>query len=204
MAKKKRQRRKAERPAEIIQAAMDELAEKGFADAKIQEIAARAGVAKGTVYLYFETKEQLFEAIVRDRIKPVFEQVQNMADHWTGPIAELLAEIIQRFYAEMIENEQRRMILKTLISESGRFSELASFYHREVIVGAREMLRNLIERGIEQGEFRPTPISKEPAVIMGPAMFAAVWKMTFDDTEKLKTKQFLQAHIDLIVHGLRK
>ncbi len=114
---KRRERRKDDRPAEILQAAVAEFAEQGFANTKIQSIATRAGVAKGTVYLYFTTKEQIFEAIVRERIQPVFARAAEMSEHWEGTQADLFRQIITYFYGQMIENEERRMILKTLISE---------------------------------------------------------------------------------------
>lgn len=205
MAKEKpRKRRKEARPSEILQAAVEELAECGFAGAKIDNIASRAGVAKGTVYLYYSTKEELFEAIVRDRISPVFGLITKMVKLWPGSSTSLLKKIIEKFYSEMVENEERRMILRTLISESSRFGELAAFYHAEILVGAKKMLRSIIKRGIKNGEFRDTPIAKDPRVIVGPAIFAAIWKMTFEDAEKLNTKQYMEAHLDLVIHALRK
>ncbi len=200
--RKRRERRKDERPAEILQAAMAEFAENGFANAKIQSIATRAGVAKGTVYLYFETKEEIFEAIVRDRIQPVFAIAATMSAHWQGTQADLLRQIISHFYGQMIESEERRMILKTLISEGVRFSELTVFYHREVLVGARKMLRELIRKGIETGEFRDGAYAKEPQILISPALFAAIWKMTFDSVEKLNTLRWLEAHVDIVLAGI--
>lgn len=96
------------------------------------------------------------------------------------------------------------MVLKILISESARFEHLARFYYDEVISGARAMLSRIISDGIASGEFRETPIAQEPRVIVGPAIFAAVWKMTFDKAETLQTRPWLEAHIDLVIHGLRK
>jgi len=200
---KSRRRRKEARPTEILQAAVEEFAENGFAGAKIDAIAARAGVAKGTVYLYYSTKEEIFEAIVRDKVSPVFKMVSGIVKLWPGSQAGLLKKIISRFYSEMVENDDRRMILHTLISESDRFEHLAAFYHKEILQPARKMIGGIIRKGIQNGEFRDTPIKNEPAVIMGPAMMAAIWKMTFEKTEKLQTKRWLEAHLDLVVHGLK-
>ncbi len=201
---KPRQRRKEARPAEILQAAIKEFSVIGLAGAMIEAIAARAGVAKGTVYIYYSTKEEIFEAIVRDKVSPVFRLIAGIVKLWPGSQATLLKQIITRFYSEMVENEERRMILKTLISDSDRFEKLAKFYHKEIIVGARKMIGQIIQKGIDKGEFRDSPIKYEPTVIMGPAIFAAVWKMSFEKAEKLKTQRWLEAHIDLIVNGLRK
>ena len=201
---KRRQKRKEARPAEILLAAIDEFSENGFAGAKIEAIAARAGVAKGTVYLYYATKEELFEAIVRDRVSPVFKIISGIVTLWPGSQATLLKQIISRFYSEIVENDMRRMILKTLISESDRFEQLANFYHKEILVPARKMLKNIVRNGINKGEFRDTPIANEPLVLVGPALTAAIWKMTFERSEKLNTKRWLEAHVDLVIHGLRK
>jgi AcrR family transcriptional regulator len=201
---KARQRRKEDRPGEILQAAVEEFAEYGFGAAKIENIAKRCGVAKGTVYLYYATKEDLFEALVRDRIKPFIGQVDAMVSMWPGSSSDLLRKLVGMFYSEMIEDDERRMVLRILISEGGRFEHLAKFYYDEVLSGARRLLSQVIQNGIASGEFRDTPIAKEPRVIVGPAIFAAVWKMTFDKAEKLKTKQWMEAHIDLVVHGLKK
>ncbi|MCC7336455.1 MAG: TetR/AcrR family transcriptional regulator [Pirellulaceae bacterium] len=197
-------KRRQARPAEILQAAIEEFSENGFAGAKIEAIAARAGVAKGTVYLYYATKEELFEAIVRDRVSPVFKIVSGMVKLWPGSQTALLKQIIPRFYSEIVENDMRRMILKTLISESDRFEQLAKFYHKEILVPARKMLKNIVRNGIKNGEFRDAPIAIEPLVLVGPALTAAIWKMTFERAEKLDTKRWLDAHVDLVVHGLKK
>lgn len=200
---KRRQKRKEARPAEILQSAIEEFSESGFAGAKIEAIAARAGVAKGTVYLYYATKEELFEAIVRDRVSPVFKIISGIVKLWPGSQTTLLKQIIPRFYSEIVENDMRRMILKTLISESDRFEQLATFYYKEILVPARKILKNIVRSGINNGEFRDTPIAHEPLVLVGPALTAAIWKMTFERSEKLDTKRWLEAHVDLVVHGLR-
>lgn len=197
-------KRRQARPAEILQAAIEEFSESGFAGAKIEAIAARAGVAKGTVYLYYATKEELFEAIVRDRISPVFKIISGVVKLWPGSQAALLKQIIPRFYSEIVENDMRRMILKTLISESDRFEQLAKFYHKEILVPARKMLKSIVRNGINNGEFRDTPIVNAPLILMGPALTAAIWKMTFESSEKLDTKRWLESHVDLVVHGLKK
>jgi AcrR family transcriptional regulator len=201
--KKRRERRKDDRPGEILQAAVDEFTENGFANAKIQSIATRAGVAKGTVYLYYATKEEIFEAIVRDRIRPVFDVAAAMSKQWQGTQADLFRQIITHFYGQMIESDERRMILKILVSEGERFGELAAFYHREILVGARKMLRELIRTGIEKGEFRDGAYAREPTILVAPAMFAAIWKMTFDSVEKLNTRRWLDAHLDVVLFALR-
>ena len=199
---KKPTRRKDDRPLEIIQAAIEVFAEKGFAGARIEEIAKRAGAAKGTVYLYFDTKDKLFEAVVREYISPFLKGTEDMVSDFPGPASELLRKVIERAYSELVSNQQRRAIMRILISEGSRFPQLSQFYYQEILAGAERMLRRIIERGIQRGEFRNAPALDVPQVLMGPAIMAAVWKMTFDTAAPLPLKKFAQAHIDLVLHGL--
>lgn len=202
--RKKRERRKDERPAEILKAAIAEFAERGFGAAKIENIAKRCGVAKGTVYLYYATKEELFEAMVRDQIRPNEAEAKMLFESWQGSAFELLKIMTTRLYLDSIDNAERRMVLKILISESDRFEHLARFYYDEFLSNADDMLRKIVKMGIDSGEFRDSPIAKEPRVLIAPAIFAAVWKMTFEKAEKLKMQRWLDAHLDLILHGLKK
>lgn len=199
----KRTRRKEQRPTEIVQAALEVFSEVGFGNAKISDIATRAGAAKGTVYLYFETKEELFEAVVRQFIKPVFAGAQQIAESFPGSATELLTRLIERVYSEMANSPQRRGILRILIAEGGRFPHLAEFYHREIISNVQNLVRGILQRGVDAGEFRPTAVRDFHGVLLGPVMLAAVWKMTFDRFAPLDIESFAQAHIDLILNGLR-
>ncbi len=199
----KRKRRKDARPSEIVAAALAVFAEQGFAGAKIEEIARRAGVAKGTVYLYFATKEALFEAAVRENISPIFARLDSLSRQPAASAGERLTAVIHRVYAELIENPARRIIMQILIAEGSRFPQLTAFYHVAVISQAQKMLKRLLKQGVASGEFRQTPALKHPEIIMSPAMMAVVWKMTFDHIAPLAMKPYLQAHIDLVLNGLR-
>ncbi len=197
-----RRRRKDARPRELIEAALQAFAENGFAGSKMEDIAERAGVAKGTVYLYFETKDALFEAVVREKISPLFERLDLMTDSVPGSTAELLTAVIDRIYAELIDHPARRVVMKILIAEGSRFPQLTAFYHHEVLSKGKQILRRVVQRGIDSGEFRDTPVLAHPEVIMGPAILAAVWKMTFEQTSPLDIEVFMKAHLDIILHGL--
>ncbi len=177
--------------------------EQGFAGAKVVDIAKRAKSAKGTVYLYFETKEQLFEAVVRQYIQPTHVDMRAMAKNFSGSSSEMLSMILHRFYAEFVGNEQRRSIMRILISEGHRFPELTEYYYKEIISKAEKMIKQIIKRGIDSGEFRESPAQKIPTVVMGPAVMAAIWKMTFDNASKLNLKKFAEAHVDMVLNGLR-
>ncbi len=201
---KPRTRRKDARPGEIVDAAMQEFAEQGFAGARIERIAKRAGVAKGTVYLYFKTKDELFEAAVRENISPMFARLGAMAEAYPGSSAELLTRVIHNAYAELVDKPQRRVILRVLISEGARFPQLTAFYHQEIITGALRLLESIVRRGVASGEFDQTLVLATPQVVMGPAMMAVIWKLTFDDIAPLDLEAFAAAHCDLVLNGLRK
>lgn len=195
-------RRKEQRPLEILRAAIDLFGEQGFAHTTISAIAKRAGAAKGTVYLYFETKEALFEEAVRQFIKPMFSGIKLSVDRFPGTNRELLEMLIRRVYAELVENEERRAIIRIVISEGQRFPHLGQFYHREIIQHAQKMIGQILQRGVAAGEFRESLAKSFPAVLMGPVMLAAVWKMTFDTAQPLNVQRFCEAHLDLIMQGL--
>ncbi len=199
----KRQRRKDARPAELIEAALQAFSETGFGGTKIEDIARRAGVAKGTVYRYFPTKDALFEAVVREHITPIFARLESSGDS-SGDASSQLVAIVRRIYTELIEHPVRRTIMHILIAEGNRFPQLTEFYHAEVIAKGKRILRRAIKRGIDSGEFRRSPALNNPEVIMGPAILAAVWKMSFEQAAPLDIKRYRNAHLDILLNGLRE
>jgi len=197
-----RTRRKEARPAEIVEAALAEFAEMGFAAATLEAVARRAGVAKGTIYLYFETKDALFEAVVRAKVLPRLAEAGDLIDRFDGPSDQLLAMVIGKIYHEVIDTELRS-IMRLLIAEGARFPNLTAFYDREILARGRDVIRSVILRGVERGEFRPSAATDMPEVVMGPAILAAVWRMIFEAHRPLDLERFLKAHIDLALNGLR-
>lgn len=202
-SKTKRVRRKENRPDEILDAAVAAFEQFGFAAAKISDIAKRAGVAKGTVYLYFETKDQIFEALVRERIRPVFSQIETMKQQFDGTAAELLSTVVRYFYANMVDSDEKRTIMKILISEGSRFPQLVKTYHREVLAKGEGILRAIIDRGVASGEFRAEMASIDPKVVMGPALLAAVHRMAFSSVARMDADRFAEDHINVMLNGLR-
>lgn len=200
---KLRRRRKDARPAEIILAGLDEFAEKGFAAARLEDVATRAGVVKGTIYRYFESKEALFEAALKSRLPPVFENIDGMIEEFRGPTADLLRLVITRLYQEMFGSELQ-VLVRIILIEGGRFPAIAEFYHRESISRGRGLLTAIVKRGVARGEFRAGPASELPMVIVAPAIMAMIWKMTFDSFDPISTDAFMAAHVDLILNGLCK
>lgn len=201
---KKRRRRKEARPQEIVEAAMEAFAEQGFAGTRIEDIAERSGVAKGTVYLYFETKDALFEAGVREHLSPMFGRLTKFVKEFPGPTSDLVKLILERIYEQLINNESRRAVMKILIAEGNRFPQLTAFYHQEIVTGGKQLWRTVLKRGVDQGEFDKSAIMQAPEVIMGPAVMAAVWKMVFDNISPIDLDKHRKAHIDLVLNGLMK
>jgi AcrR family transcriptional regulator len=203
MTVSKRRRRKEARPAEIIEAARATFIEHGFAAARTDDIAARAGVSKGLIYVYFPTKEALFEAVVRSNVLPIFEvATAALAADQTTPASAQLRLVIEMMYRELVGTDRRR-ILHLIISEGPRFPSLAQFYHREVISKGRALLRTIIERGVARGEFKPTGLEKHPEMLIAPAIVAALWTLLFASVEPLDVGGYLDLHLAMALDALR-
>ncbi len=198
---KKRQRRKEARPAEIIEAGLAEFAEKGYAGARLSDVAARAGVVKGTIYRYFDNKEALFQAAVTSRIISTLDNVEELVESHPGPTDELLRLVLKIIY-ERIVGSDARVLLRIIIAEGARFPEIPAYYYRESIAKGIALIERIIQAGIARGEFKAGPMSKMPQIIMGPAVFAAVWKMTFEPVAALDLDAFLDAHVDMALNGI--
>lgn len=192
---------KQERVQEISAAALAEFYEQGFAAARLDSIAERAGVAKGTIYLYFSTKEELFEEAARNVILPIIEQIESLTNHPGGSAKDVLTGMITMFYREVVATDRRRLI-RLLISEGPRFPSLLTFYHAEIISRGIAAIRNVVELGVARGEFRASAATRYPQVVFGPALMGAIWKLLFDEIEPLDLDGLRDAHLDIILHGL--
>ncbi len=193
---------KSERHREIIAAAMQEFYEQGFAAARLDAIAERAGVAKGTVYLYFDSKEALFEGAVRSVILPVIEHIEILAHEPTGLASDLLKQILVTFYTQVIATDRRRL-LRLLISEGPRFPNILVFYHREVVAKAVSVIRSLVSYGVQRGEFRTTAAVDFPMAIFGAAIAGAVWTILFEDIDPIDLNGLCETHLDIVLNGLK-
>ena len=197
-----RRRRKAERPQEIIEAAFTEFSRNGYATTTLERIAERAGVTKGTIYVYFENKEHLFISMVRDFTKVAQETMQELLETHEGSTAELLRAQFSFIYEHIVEDRRRREVLRMLIAEAGRFPELADRYHAEILQPCLEMLKQAIQRGIDRGEIRNASIINNPQVVIAPIALVDLWIMMFDDRQPLNLKTYFDAHLDLVLNGL--
>ena len=197
----RRRRRKEARPGEIISAGLEEFADKGFAAARLEDVARRAGIAKGTIYRYFSSKEDLFEAALNARLTPVLGGLDSMVDSFPGTTEELLRAAIARLHKALFE-DGLHVLMRIIITEGNRFPDVAENYHRTVISRGRAMLARVVERGIARGEFSPSAATDLPVVLAAPAVMAIVWKMVFERFDPIPPDRFAEAHADLIVKGL--
>jgi AcrR family transcriptional regulator len=197
------QRRKAARPAEILAAALDLFAEKGFAGTRMDEVAERAGVTKGTVYLYFKTKDELFKAMVRAELLPNIERLEAAAEA-DVPAAVLIERLIDMWATHVVPS-RAALFPKLMIAEAGNFPDLAQFYLNEVLRRGLKLLRAVLRRGIEGGEFRPFDVDNVTYCVMAPLLLAVLWRHTFEphDDRPLDVAALARAHIDVLFHGLR-
>jgi AcrR family transcriptional regulator len=198
-----RQRRKQARPAELMAAALELFVEKGFAGTRLDDIAARAGVSKGTLYLYFDSKEALFKAVIQEGIVPILEQGAGLIDSFKGSAAELLRALIDEWW-QRIGNTHLAGVPKLMISEARNFPELAVYYHDTVIVRGRDLIRRTLQRGIAAGEFRLVDIETAIDVIFAPVLMRVIWRYSLGVCcgEKYGTQIYLNTHLDLALRGL--
>ncbi|HEX2556465.1 MAG TPA: TetR/AcrR family transcriptional regulator [Microvirga sp.] len=199
--KRPRRRRKEARPAEIVEAGLLEFSEKGFAAARLEDVAARAGIAKGTIYRYFESKEALFEAALLSRVTPMLDGVEAAVDAFPGSSEDLLRLLLTRIYEDMVGSDLH-VLLRVIIADGARFPTISEAYYRRILSKGRSLLRRIVERGIARGEFRSGAVADLPMVVVAPALMAAIWRMTFARYESIPPERFLAAHLDLALHGL--
>jgi AcrR family transcriptional regulator len=198
-----RQRRKEARPAELTAAALELFVEKGFAGTRLDDVAARAGVSKGTLYLYFDSKEALFKAVIQEGIIPILEAGAGMVDSFTGSSADLLRGVILEWW-KRIGATSLAGVPKLMISEAGNFPELATYYNDTVIIRGRELLRRILQRGIAGGEFRAIDVETGIDVIFAPVLMMLVWRYSLGacGCGSHDSAVYLNTHLDLVLHGL--
>jgi AcrR family transcriptional regulator len=197
-------RRKDARPAEIVDAALEVFAERGFSAARLDDVAARAGISKGTLYLYFPSKEELFKAVVRQALLPNLARVERLLREHPGPAAAQVELMIGQIGA-LLQNTRIGAIPKLIIAESGNFPELARFYLEEVIQRGLGLFATVLERGIASGELRAVDVGHGARTLVAPVLLAAIWKSTFEAHAgaELDAQAFLASAADVLLTGLR-
>ena len=197
-------RRKDARPEEIIAAALELFVERGYASTRLEDVAARAGVSKGTLYLYFANKEDLFKAVVRGNILPVLQHGEVLVKNFSGSSAELVRQLVRGWW-ELTGSSKIAGIPKLVIAEAGNFPDLAKFYYDEVISRALTMFRGVLRRGTAAGEFREVDIDHLVHVALAPLVMLAVWRHSFAccENEQLQPERYLETYLDMLLHSLR-
>lgn len=197
-------RRKEERPAEILTAALKMFSIKGYAATKLDVVAKEAGVSKGTLYLYFENKESLFKAVVTEFVLPQIEKAEEQAVHFTGSVKDLMYTLLEQWRVNVLETELSG-IPKMMIAEASNFPELATFYLENVIQRTRQFVANLIKLGIERGEFRQCDSDYAARNFLSPMVFSAIWQHSlapFDNEYDIK--EYLNFHLENFLRGIIK
>ncbi|HET7462820.1 MAG TPA: TetR/AcrR family transcriptional regulator [Longimicrobium sp.] len=198
-------RRSEARPGEIVSAALDLFVEKGFASTKMDEIAKRAGVTKGTVYLYFPSKEDLFRAVVEEMMGPNIEAGERLVAGHEGTATELLRNLIRAWW-ELVGNSRVACLSKLMTSEAANFPELAQYYVDHVVVRGRRIFEAALQRGIAGGEFRPVPLTDTARLAIGPLVHVAIYKrsMLQYDPQGWDMEKYLDLHIDIFLRGIAR
>lgn len=202
----RRWRRRADaRPGEILEAALDLFVEKGFSATRMEEIAQRAGVTKGTLYLYFPSKEALFRSVVTETLVPVLEEGERLVGEFQGPTSELLELAVRRWW-DVLNASRLSCLPKLVTSESANFPEVARFYMGTVIHRGRHLMEAVLQRGIDRGEFRPVDVPHAVRAILSGMMSAAIYKhsLLVYDSEPFDFDIYFRTHIDVILHGITR
>lgn len=201
--KKRWTRRKEARPQELLDAALDLFVERGYASTRLDDVAARAGVSKGTLYLYFTNKEELFKAVIRENVLPLLGDAETRFGQFAGSSADMLRAFVFEWW-EKLGNTKLSGITKLMMAEANNFPEVAQYYHDEVIMRGQQMIVQILNRGIASGEFRAINVESSMNVVCAPVLMLMMWKHSFSacNKEALEPRAYLDSFLDLFLHGL--
>lgn len=197
------ERRKDARPQELLAAALDLFVERGFASTRLEDVAKRAGVSKGTLYLYFTNKEELFKAVVRHSVVPAIDAAEEDIAGFEGHSADLLRRVVHGWW-DRLGKTNASGITKLVMAEAKNFPDLACFYQEEVIVRGTRAMAVMLERAVERGEFRPVDINVMTQVLIAPVLMLMTWKHSVGPcgTDQLDQTAFIDSFLDMALHGL--
>jgi AcrR family transcriptional regulator len=202
----KRERRKEARPGELLDAALDLFVEKGFAATRAEEVAARAGVSKGTLFLYFPSKEELFKAVVRENISGRFAEWNEEFETFQGTAADMVRHCMMVWW-ERIGATRASGITKLIISEARNFPDIAAFYTREVIQPGEQLIRRILQRGVDTGEFNIPDIDYAAYAIVAPMIWLIMMKHSLGACvpvdRPLDPQRYLESQVAILLDGLR-
>jgi AcrR family transcriptional regulator len=198
----RRTRRKEARPSEIVAAALRLFAERGYAATKLEDVATAAGIGKGTIYLYFPTKEDLFRSVVRQAVLPNVEAIAALLQDPERPAADILRAIAERFLT-MLDTDLTA-IPKLVVAESGNFPSLARFYADEVVAKVMTLIRSVLDRGVRRGEFRPIDLDSAMLLFPAPLLLLLLWKHSLGRHADIRIdpRAVVATHLDVLLRGL--
>lgn len=197
-------RRKEARPSEILDAALDLFAEKGYTATTLDQVAQAAGISKGTLYLYYDNKEELFRSMVRELVVPHVEQFERQALGFDGSSAELLRSMAHGWW-ETVDNSPLAGMPKLMIAEAGNFPELAKYYVDTVIVRARNLVARILQRGIERNELKRCDTEMTARILLSSLVFSAIWKSSLGPHDsQYSVSDYIDQHIDMALNGILK
>ena len=201
----KRERRKEARPGELLDAALDLFVEKGFAATRAEEVAARAGVSKGTLFLYFQSKEELLKAVVRQNISGRFKEWNEELESFEGTSAEMLAYCMNSWW-DRVGATKASGITKLMMSEAKNFPDIAAFYQQEVIQPGQSLIRRILQRGIQRGEFRDMDLDYSVYTLIAPMIFLMLSKHSMgvcvrDDID-MDPKKYVAMQVNTLLYGM--
>ena len=198
-------RRKHARPEEITAAALEQFVERGYAGTRLEDVAARAGISKGTLYLYFENKEELFKAVVREGLVSPIAEIRGIVDQFEGSTFDLLRMMLFGWW-ERVGATRVSGIPKLIFAEAGNFPELARFYVAEVVDPGHEVIKAIVKRGIARGEFRDLDADYAAQMIAAPMIFITMWcrSLAHHATRTIDPVRYLEMHLDMLRHALAR
>jgi AcrR family transcriptional regulator len=197
-----RSERQSERRESILAAALAEFSERGFSAARLDDVARRAGIAKGTIYLYFRDKESLFQDLIRSRLFPLVGTIEHLRNA-DIPLDMLAGRLIDLFVNEVMATP-RRDVIRLMIADGARFPKLAEFYYRELLSRIMDALSELLRRAHQRGEIDADALVRFPQLLAAPGVMAIVWNGLFERFAPLDVRALMQAHLDLILRtGLK-
>ena len=197
MAEPRYRRRPEDRPQEITEAAFEAFAEKGFAATRVEEVAKRAGVSKGLLYLYFKTKEELFKAVVRSLVVPRIDRL-TAAIEGSGLSAEAFLRGPFLEFVKTLPGSPVAVVIRLMIAEGPRHPDLVQFYWDNVVSRGLAAIEALLERGVADGEFRRTRVNELPHLVIMPVVFSVIFKLLFEK-QSLDTDRLIETHVDLLL-----
>lgn len=197
-----RRRRKAERPAEIVEAALIEFAENGYVATRLEDVAMRAGITKGTIYVYFQSKEDLFVATLKEQSRPSLELLEAMTAERRGSALDVLRRHLAFVAQRMVEDRAGRDVCRILVSEGHRFPEVVRRWYAEVMGPTMAEITDVLRWGVERGEFRHCAAALYPQLVLAPIVTCMMWPLVAGEERPSDVEHFIGAAIDMLASGL--